>query len=121
MNSYLFELRHNGQKYTTVSGTSKDVQEVLNEDKAVYSGKLTKKVVGLWVNVDGQARLIKFNNVKLSSKDEIEMPNRMLQNLIRGNFSDTNQSFFMVERSLINEERTELTTKGKEIVEAWKM
>lgn len=78
--------------------------------------KLSVVEVGVFV----RNRVIHYKDLVLVSIKELKsIPDRMLNALINKDFSNDNQTFFMLERGLVTSDRDTLSGKGQELFKAW--
>ncbi len=114
----LFALFSNGKQYQEVMAKSRtDLKQILDHDRAVFSScKISAKEVGIYFSINSSPKLIRYEHLKLNDhKDVRTINNPMAECIALNKFDNDNTTFFMVERGLLNEERTELTEKGAEL------
>ena len=100
-----------------MAGNMKDLKEdYIDPDKAFYSGKITCKQVGVFVN-NSRVILFKDLNDKLSTIVK-SCTVRQLTALVTGDLSNDNNSYYLLERGLLLADRITLSNDGLLVKEA---
>lgn len=112
----LVNSKNNSVVATTLATTKKEAKDFWSDYISFYS--VDFKVVEVGVSVNN--RTIFYKDLVLNTAKELKtISETMLKALLSKDFSNDNQTFFMLERGLVNNERTMLSDKGKELVIAW--
>lgn len=117
----VFALRdttNNTKVAETLASTLKEAKEfwayIINDTPKT----IKLKVVEIGVHV--KSRNIYYSELKLLVEKEVKsITPTMMVNLLNQDFSNDNQTFFMLERGLVNDDRVSLTDKGKELLKLW--
>lgn len=117
----LFELRNttdNTKVTETIASTLKEAKEfwayIINDTPK----HIKLKVIEVGVHV--KSRNIYYADLKLLIEKEVKsITPAMMLCILNQDFSNDNQTFFMLERGLVNEDRVSLTEKGKELLKVW--
>lgn len=119
---YLFEFTQNSKAIkTTIASSSRDLElrAELEELRGTYGKSVKAHEVGVYCIE--KARVALYSDLELNARKEVKsMKQPMIADLINGNFSNDNMTYFMLERGLVNEARNALSEKGKELVNAFK-
>lgn len=100
----------------TLATTKKEAKEFWSDYISFYS--VDFKIVEVGVSVNN--RTIYYKDLVLNTAKELKtISETMIKALLSKDFSNDNQTFFMLERGLVNKERTMLSDKGKELVRVW--
>lgn len=95
----------------------------LKEAKQHWEYYLSEKLCNCKVFIVGRCvgnRIIRFTDLVMTdSKELLNITDIILNAVISQNFSNDNQTFFMLERGLVNEDRETLSAKGMELLKAW--
>lgn len=112
----LVNINNNSVVAETLATTKKEAKEFWSDCINFYN--VTFKVVEVGVSVNN--RTIYYKDLVLNTAKKLKtISETMLKALLSKDFSNDNQTFFMLERGLLNNERTMLSDKGKELVLVW--
>lgn len=112
----LVNANNNSVVATTLATTKREAKEFWSDYISFYN--VSFKIVEVGVSVNN--RTIYYKDLVLNTAKELKtISETMLKALLTKDFSNDNQTFFMLERGLVTNERTMLSDKGKELVSVW--
>lgn len=116
----LFQMFSNGKPYgqIIIADKLKDLQQdYITPDKAFYSdSKITCKQVGIQVNLNGVSKSIMFDDSKKFNQDLKSLTTLQLKALLEKDFTNDNNSFYLLEKGMLQQDRENLSEKGKEFL-----
>ncbi len=116
----LFQMFANGNPYgkIIIADKLKDLQQdYIIPDKAFYSEvKITCKQVGIQVNLNGVSKVIMFDDSEKFNQDLKRLTNLQLKALLEKDFTNDNNSFYLLEKGMLQQDRENLSEKGKEFL-----
>ncbi len=101
-----------------IASKMKDLKEdYINPDKAFYSDmKITCKQVGILVVLNGIHKKVMFDNSPQFNKELKGLTQLQLIALLTGDFTNDNNSFYLLEKGLLLPDRASLSDKGIEFI-----
>ena len=99
--------------------TLKEAKSYTQPEFDFYKG-LSLKQIGIFIPSEGRA--IKFDDLELVTAQELKStPIKMITALANNDFANDNQTFFMLQRGLVEADRCTLTAKGLDLIKALRM
>lgn len=116
----LFQMFANGKPYgqIIIAAKLKDLQQdYILPDRAFYSdSKITCKQVGVQVNLNVVSKSIMFDDSEKFNQDLKSLTTLQLKALLEKDFTNDNNSFYLLEKGMLQKDRENLSEKGKEFL-----
>lgn len=116
----LFQMFANDKPYSQIiiADKLKDLQQdYIIPDKAFYSDlKITCKQVGVLVYLNGVLKSIMFDDSEKFNQDLKSLTNLQLKALLEKDFTNDNNSFYLLKKGMLQQDRENLSEKGKEFL-----